>query len=81
MKGTSCSLVALALFMTLSSGASAQTPAQIWVPCNYPNGWNSTDAHRELAGIPNGVHHQCLVESRAAYDVHRPRYRKWAPAQ
>lgn len=81
MKGASCSLAALAMLIGLSSATFAQAPAKILVPCYYPNGWNSTDAHRELAGIPNGMHHQCLVERRAAYDVLRYRYRKWEPAQ
>jgi hypothetical protein len=60
-------------------GASTVSPsAQTLVPCNFPNGWNSTDAHRELAGIPNGPRHRCLVERRGAYEarLHRRQFRQ-----
>jgi hypothetical protein len=46
----------------IASADDTEPPARVLAPCNDPNGWNSTDAHRELAGIPNGYHHQCLVQ-------------------
>ncbi|HLW91828.1 MAG TPA: hypothetical protein VKS78_11075 [Roseiarcus sp.] len=45
----------------LASAAFSQTPRRALVPCNYPHGWNSTDASRELWGVPNGMNHQCVV--------------------
>lgn len=42
------------------STASAASPA-VTVPCDFPNGWNSTDESREVNGIPDGYNHQCLV--------------------
>jgi hypothetical protein len=61
--------------VTLVISASGAVAAPTYVPCYFPNGWNSTDAHRELAGTPNGMHHQCLVENRAALEAGRHRRR------
>jgi hypothetical protein len=48
-----------------ASAAFSQTPRRVLVPCNYPHGWNSTDASREVWGVPNGFDHQYLVEYRS----------------
>jgi hypothetical protein len=50
-----------------SVGVASAYPTRVLVPCQYPHGWNSTDASRELRGIPNGMDHQCLVD----YDRYR----------
>lgn len=44
------------------AGAASAYPARIIVPCQYPNGWNSTDASRAVRGIPNGRDHRCVVD-------------------
>lgn len=60
-------LAASALLVGFASAASAH-PARVIVPCQYPNGWNSTDASRELRGIPNGRDHRCVID----YNRYRP---------
>lgn len=55
-------VAASALLIGATSAASAY-PARIWVPCQYPHGWNSTDASREVWGVPNGMNHRCLVDA------------------
>jgi hypothetical protein len=51
--------------LVIMTAATAPVPSQaamrVLVPCAYPHGWNSTDAHRELAGIPKGRDHQCWL--------------------
>jgi hypothetical protein len=35
-----------------------------YVSCDFPDGWNSTEASHQLEGTPDGDHHQCLVSGR-----------------
>jgi hypothetical protein len=49
-------------------GAASAYPARIVAPCQYPHGWNSTDAGREVGGVPNGSDHRCVIET----DRYRP---------
>lgn len=35
-----------------------------YVSCDFPDGWNSTEASHELEGTPDGDHHQCWVPGR-----------------
>ena len=65
-------LAASALLVSFAGAASAY-PARIVVPCQYPHGWNSTDASRDVWGVPNGREHQCVVE----YNPYRP-YPGWS---
>jgi hypothetical protein len=51
-------LVAAAMITT---GASAYPPQGAYVPCDFPNGWNSTEASHQLEGTPDGDNHQCWV--------------------
>ena len=55
-------LAASALLVGFAGAASAY-PARIVVPCQYPHGWNSTDASREVWGVPNGRDHRCVIET------------------
>jgi hypothetical protein len=59
-------LAALVMSGVTLSGAEAYQEAGAYVPCDYPNGWNSTDASHELEGTPDGDHHQCWVAGRTA---------------
>jgi hypothetical protein len=59
-------VAATALVLGFVSAAAAY-PAGVVVPCQYPHGWNSTDASRAVRGVPNGRDHQCLV----TYDQYR----------
>jgi hypothetical protein len=43
---------------------SGYRAAGTYVSCDFPDGWNSTDASHELEGTPDGEHHQCLVSGR-----------------
>ena len=42
-----------------SSAASAETYT-VQEGCHYPNGWNVGDFSRDIGGIPNGEHHECI---------------------
>jgi hypothetical protein len=53
--------LSIAIFLTAAAPFAAQAEMRVLVPCAYPHGWNSTDAHRELAGIPKGRDHQCWL--------------------
>jgi hypothetical protein len=55
-------LVTSALLVSLAGAASAY-PARIIVPCQYPHGWNSTDASREVWGVPLDRDHRCVIET------------------
>jgi len=69
-------LIAASTLVVGFVGVAAAQPVRVLVPCQYPHGWNSTDASRELRGIPNGADHQCLV----AYDRYRPNSGwRWRP--
>ena len=51
-----------ALALVIGTGAAPASPRAVWVPCLYPHGWNSTDASREVWGVPPDSDHRCLVE-------------------
>lgn len=34
------------------------------VPCNFPNGWNPTDFHRQTMNVTPDIHHYCEVDGR-----------------
>jgi hypothetical protein len=55
------SIAGLAILLAAAAPVSSQAAIRVLVPCAYPHGWNSTDAHRELAGIPKGRDHQCWL--------------------
>jgi hypothetical protein len=57
-------LVVVMIDEASSSKASAQPATSLAIPCKYPHGWSSTDASRDVGGIPPGYDHQCLVEYR-----------------
>jgi hypothetical protein len=67
-------LAASALLVGFASAVSAY-PTRVWVPCQYPHGWNSTDAGRAVWGVPNGRDHQCLVDSSRYWRAHRSWWR------
>jgi hypothetical protein len=71
MRTIALSLAGFALIMTSASTAFVQAPQRFEMGCSFPHGWNSTDAAREVEGIPNGMNHQCLV---ATQHVHRYEY-------
>jgi hypothetical protein len=50
------------LFDATSFTSAVSQPARFLVPCKYPQGWNSTDASRDVNGTPAGFDHQCIVE-------------------
>ena len=56
---------AVASILASVSVGSAATPLDVayrTVPCSFPNGWNAGDASRADRGIPNGIHHRCIVD-------------------
>jgi hypothetical protein len=61
-RGVGLWVCVLAVGALSATYALAQQPVRVWAPCAFPHGWNSTDASRQLYGIPNGLDHQCLVE-------------------
>ena len=61
MRIISTMVIGLTLVAAAAGVSFAQTPTRMLVPCNYPHGWNSGDASRELQGTPNGDRHQCVV--------------------
>jgi hypothetical protein len=40
----------------------AQPAGPLIIPCKYPHGWTSTDAGRDVGGVPPGYGHECVVE-------------------
>jgi hypothetical protein len=60
-------IVAVSALVVGFASAAAAYPTRVVVPCQYPHGWNSTDASRAVRGVPNGYDHQCLV----TYDQYR----------
>ncbi len=67
MKFLPSSFIVIALVMTMVGGltpsmALAQPPTSLIVPCQYPHGWDSTDAGRDVSGTPPGYDHECIVE-------------------
>jgi hypothetical protein len=58
-------LGSLAMDFVSPSNASAEQAKTIWVACQYPQGWNSTDAGRDVNGVPPGRAHLCAVQYRA----------------
>jgi hypothetical protein len=46
----------------VANTSSTQATERVWVPCRYPEGWDSTDSGQAVAGTPNGIGHQCLVK-------------------
>ena len=59
-------LIASALLIGLSGSAFAY-PVRV-APCEFPHGWNSTDASRAIRGVPPGRDHRCIV----GYGRYRP---------
>jgi hypothetical protein len=61
-----CCAATIALLAVADAGivraAASQVTPTILIPCKYPDGWTSTDATRDVNGIPPGFDHQCLVE-------------------
>jgi hypothetical protein len=57
-------VAALAATAAPLSAASAYQTVGAYVPCNFPHGWNSTDASHALEGTPDGDNHQCWVPQR-----------------
>jgi hypothetical protein len=54
------SMLSVVLVLMACTTASAASPV-VTVPCDFPHGWNSTDASRVVNGIPDGDSHQCPV--------------------
>jgi hypothetical protein len=54
-----------------SSSAFAAPAYSIREGCSYPDGWNSGDLIREINGIPNGIHHQCIDTYQNGRLIHR----------
>ncbi len=63
---------ALAQGITLASSAVASAKPvaaprdYVAVACEYPHGWNYTDAYRDINGTPAGADHACLVPANRA---------------
>jgi hypothetical protein len=56
-------VVAASALLVSFVGAASAYPARIIVPCQYPHGWNSTDASREVWGVPLDRDHRCVIET------------------
>ncbi len=56
-------ILALSTLLAGFAGSASAYPVRIIVPCQYPHGWNSTDAGRAVNGVPNGRDHRCLIEA------------------
>jgi hypothetical protein len=70
MKTPLTAAAAIALVTASVCAASAYPVGSMVVPCAYPHGWNSTDASREVRGVPKGIDHRCVVSDR--YDRFHP---------
>ena len=65
MKLLSSPILAIMLLigaLAASGKAYAQPAAALTIPCQYPRGWSSTDASRDVNGTPPGYDHECIVE-------------------
>ena len=57
-------LAAFAISGATLSVATAYQEGGAYVPCDFPHGWNSTDASHALEGTPDGDGHRCWAPGR-----------------